>query len=69
MRVEIYKDGKTLTLPQMEKQYQEWVLHMHDCYDEEIVCGEDEPVLVINPSNKKQLGISADGKLVRYNKM
>lgn len=53
----------------MEKQYQEWVLRMHDCYDEEIVCGEDEPVLVINPSNKKQLGISADGKFLRYNKM
>lgn len=51
----------------MEKQYQEWILQMHDSYDEEIDCGEDEPVLIINPSNKKRLGISSDGKLVRYN--
>ena len=35
---------------------------MHDAYDEEAECGEDEPVLVIGPCNKKKLGISADGK-------
>lgn len=48
----------------MEKQYQEWILEMHNIYDEESDCGEDEPIIIIlNPSNKKQLGISSDGKL------
>ena len=61
--MEIYKDGKKLSLQQMEKQYQEWILEMHNIYDEESDCGEDEPVIIINPSNKKQLGISSDGKL------
>lgn len=52
----------------MEKQYQEWILDMHNTYDEESDCGEDEPIIILNPSNKKQLGISSDGKLylVRY---
>ncbi|WOG90855.1 hypothetical protein DCAR_0310101 [Daucus carota subsp. sativus] len=67
VHVEIYKDGKKLSLQQMEKQYQEWILEMHNIYDEESDCGEDEPVIIINPSNKKQLGISSD--VVRVHKM
>lgn len=47
----------------MEKQYQEWILQMHNTFDEESDCGEDEPIIILNPSNKKQLGISSDGKL------
>lgn len=35
---------------------------MHDDHDEEINSGEDEPVLVISPLNKKELGISSDGR-------
>lgn len=35
---------------------------MHEKYDEEIECGEDQPVIVLSPSNKKGLGISSDGK-------
>ncbi|WOG90862.1 hypothetical protein DCAR_0310108 [Daucus carota subsp. sativus] len=61
VHVAIYKDGKKLSLQQMEKQYQEWILDMHNIYDEESDCGEDEPVIIINPSNRKQLGISSDG--------
>lgn len=33
---------------------------MHDSYDEEIESGEDNPVVVVGPLNKKALGISSD---------
>lgn len=67
--VEIYRDGKLLTPLQFEKQYQEWILQMHDIYDQEIDCGEDQPLLIVGPSNKKQLGISSDGKLIKEDRM
>ncbi|KAK1571160.1 hypothetical protein Q3G72_012800 [Acer saccharum] len=60
INVEIYRAGKLLTPLQLEKDYQDWLLQMHDLYDEEINCGEDQPVLVINPKNKKTLGITSD---------
>lgn len=60
--VKILKDGKPLSLLQLEKDYEDWIIQMHNAYDEEIECGEDEPVLVIGPCKKKQLGISADGR-------
>lgn len=60
VHIEIFKDGKELSLQQVEKQYQDWIFQMHNLYDEESNCGEDEPVIIINPSNKKQLGISSD---------
>ncbi|XP_074380628.1 structural maintenance of chromosomes flexible hinge domain-containing protein GMI1-like isoform X3 [Apium graveolens] len=60
VNVEIFKDGKKLSLQQVEKQYQDWIFQMHNLYDEESDCGEDEPVIIINPSNKKQLVISSD---------
>lgn len=63
VHIEIFKDGKQLTLQQVEKQYLEWIFQMHSLYDEESDCGKDEPVIIINPSNKKQLGISSDGKV------
>ncbi|KAK2992739.1 hypothetical protein RJ640_023252, partial [Escallonia rubra] len=63
VHVEIYKAEKALTLSQLEKQYQDWILQMHDRYDEEIGSGVDEPIVVLSPSNKKGLGISSDGKL------
>ncbi|KAM7504877.1 hypothetical protein LguiB_003781 [Lonicera macranthoides] len=65
--VEIYRDGKLLTPLQFEKQYQEWILQMHDIYDQEIDCGEDQPLLIVGPSNKKKLGISSD--VVRVHKV
>lgn len=66
VHVEIYKDGKKLSLQQMEKQYQEWILRMHK--DGESDCGEDEPIIIIlDPSNKKQLGISSD--VIRVHKL
>lgn len=63
--VEIYRDGKLLIPLQVEKQYQEWILQMHDTYDQEIDCGGDQPLLIVGPSNKKKLGISSDGKLIK----
>ncbi|KAH1040040.1 hypothetical protein J1N35_041783 [Gossypium stocksii] len=33
---------------------------MHHMYDEEIDSGEDPPVLIVNPLNKKALRISSD---------
>ncbi|KAK4734712.1 hypothetical protein R3W88_008973 [Solanum pinnatisectum] len=58
--IEIAKDGKKLSLLQLEKLYQDWLFQMHDRYDEEIDCGEDQPTFVIGPSHKKELGVSAD---------
>ncbi|URE42715.1 hypothetical protein MUK42_32615 [Musa troglodytarum] len=58
--IEILKDGKHSSTLQLEKEYRDWVIQMHDRYDEEINCGEDEPVYIIGPQNKKQLGITAD---------
>ncbi|XP_074380621.1 structural maintenance of chromosomes flexible hinge domain-containing protein GMI1-like isoform X2 [Apium graveolens] len=67
VHVEVYKDGKKLSLQQMEKQYQEWILQMHYAYDEDSDCGEDEPIIILNPSSKKQLGISSD--VIRVHKL
>ncbi|KAF8379724.1 hypothetical protein HHK36_029171 [Tetracentron sinense] len=60
INVEIRRAGKPLTLSQLEKEYQDWVFQMHDGYDEEMECGEDQPVLVVSPCNKNGLGISSD---------
>ncbi|XP_017973164.1 PREDICTED: uncharacterized protein LOC18605777 isoform X4 [Theobroma cacao] len=65
--VEIYRGGKQLTFLQLEREYQDWLLLMHDSYDEEIVSGEDQPVLVVGPLNKKALGISSD--VIRVHKI
>lgn len=45
----------------LEKAYQDWILRMHDRYDEEIDHGEDQPVLIVSPANKKSIRISSDG--------
>lgn len=62
VNVEIYRDGKLLTPLQLEREYQDWILQMHERYDEETDSGEDQAVLVVNPANKKALGISSDGR-------
>ncbi|CAN0922576.1 Structural maintenance of chromosomes flexible hinge domain-containing protein GMI1 [Linum grandiflorum] len=60
VQIEITQDGKKCTLSHLEKQYQEWILQMHELYDKEIESGEDDPVMVVSPANKKTLGISSD---------
>lgn len=60
VKLDISKDGKQVTLLQLEKQYEEWIFQMHDRYDEVIERGEDQALLVVSPSNKKKLGISSD---------
>ncbi|CAA0813022.1 gamma-irradiation and mitomycin c induced 1 [Striga hermonthica] len=59
VQIEISRDGKKLTLSQLEKQYTDWVLEMHGRYDEEIDGGLDEPTLVILPSKIKKLDLSS----------
>ncbi|GER34307.1 gamma-irradiation and mitomycin c induced 1 [Striga asiatica] len=59
VQIEISRGGKKLTLSQLEKQYTDWVLEMHDRYDEEVDGGLDEPTLVILPSKIKKLELSS----------
>ncbi|KAF3955649.1 hypothetical protein CMV_019150 [Castanea mollissima] len=42
VNVEIYRDGKLLTPLQLEREYQDWILQMHERYDEETDSGEDQ---------------------------
>lgn len=60
VNINIRKDGKEITIAQLEKQYQEWVLYMHNEYDKEAEGGEDEPILVLGPSNTKKLAVSSE---------
>ncbi|XP_039016279.1 structural maintenance of chromosomes flexible hinge domain-containing protein GMI1-like [Hibiscus syriacus] len=60
VNVDIHRDGKQLTYLQLEREYLDWLLQMHRMYDEEIDCGEDQPIIVVSPLNKKALGISSD---------
>ncbi|MCL7026321.1 hypothetical protein MKW94_017651 [Papaver nudicaule] len=64
--VEIRRNQKLLSLSQLEKEYETWILQMHYAYDKELSCGQDVPVVVINPSNKKKLGITTE--VVRVHK-
>lgn len=51
-----------LTPAQLEKEYQEWMIKMHNQYDEEAdATAEDNPVIIVSPPNKKALGISKEG--------
>lgn len=52
-----------ITPLQLEKEYREWILHMHNDFDVEADAGdcEDKPVILLNPPNKKALGLSNDG--------
>ena len=62
INVEISRDRKLLTPLQLEREYQDWILQMHERYDEETDSGEDQGVLIVSPANKKALGISSDGR-------
>lgn len=57
----IWKAPKMLTLPQLEREYQGQILQMHTQFDEEVDSGEDQPVTIVGPANKKALGISSEG--------
>ncbi|KAE9604891.1 putative histidine kinase-like ATPase domain-containing protein [Lupinus albus] len=58
--VEIRKNGKVSSLLQLERNYEDWILQMHDVYDKEVDSGEDQPVMMVSPANKKALGISSE---------
>ncbi|XP_045808734.1 structural maintenance of chromosomes flexible hinge domain-containing protein GMI1 isoform X2 [Trifolium pratense] len=60
--VEITRDTKVLTPLQLEKEYQDWILRMHNDYDEGAYAGDcmDKPVILLNPPNKKALGLFHD---------
>ena len=55
----IHREGKPVT--QLEQNYQDWVMKMHDAHDEEATSGEDEAILVLESLDKKALGILRDG--------
>eukprot|EP01018_Ginkgo_biloba_P022976 Gb_24290 [translate_table: standard] len=61
--VRIERDGKVLSVAQLEREYQEWITAMHESYDEEVECCDEQSVLIVNPCNKRDLGISQDGKV------
>lgn len=67
--VKIYRDGKLLYPLQLEREYQDWILSMHERYDEETDHGEDQPIVVVSPANKKAIHISSDGRYKRINSM
>uniref|UniRef100_A0A803L2J8 Protein DEFECTIVE IN MERISTEM SILENCING 3 n=1 Tax=Chenopodium quinoa TaxID=63459 RepID=A0A803L2J8_CHEQI len=60
VKVQIERGGKQLTLQQLVREYQDWILQMHGQYDDECNCGDDESVLLLNPYNKEALGITSD---------
>lgn len=64
-RIKIYRDRNQLTLSQLKKEYEDWILQMHERYDDEAHCCEDQPVLVVSPANKKALRISSEGRCKR----
>ncbi|KAL8550899.1 hypothetical protein ACS0TY_000106 [Phlomoides rotata] len=66
VEVEISRDGKKMTVTELEKQYTNWISEMHDCYDDEITGGLDEPIIVLVSSMRKKLGITAE--VVRVHK-
>ncbi|KAJ0901669.1 putative histidine kinase/HSP90-like ATPase [Helianthus annuus] len=49
--IDIKRDGKSLNLTQLDKEYQLWLMEMHEKYDEEVDSRFDEPVLMTNPSS------------------
>lgn len=42
---------------------------MHERYDEETDRGEDQPIVVVSPANKKAIHISSDGRYKRINSL
>ncbi|KAG2240206.1 hypothetical protein Bca52824_090967 [Brassica carinata] len=65
VKMVIHREGKQVT--QLEQNYQDWVMKMHDAHDEEATSGEDEAILVLESLDKKALGILRDA--VRVHKV
>ncbi|CAM0949513.1 unnamed protein product [Alopecurus aequalis] len=63
--VDARKDGRPLNCTQLEKRYHDWINNMHEKYDMEIDGGNDEYIVIINPSSKERLGISEDVEVIR----
>lgn len=66
--IEILKGGKSLSLSQLEKEYEAWIFQMHE-YDDEVVSGDIEDsavVVLLTKQNEKALSISSNGKDVGY---
>ncbi|KAJ0546972.1 hypothetical protein HanIR_Chr08g0366881 [Helianthus annuus] len=49
--IDIKRDGKSLNVTQLDKEYQLWLMEMHEKYDEEVDSRFDEPVLTTKPSS------------------
>ncbi|KAL1819753.1 hypothetical protein ACET3Z_014622 [Daucus carota] len=62
IHVRILKEGKMLSLSEMESQYKNWILNMHSDFDEEVDCSMDEECVVVNidSSRKDLLGINSN---------
>ena len=69
--IRVFRDGKSLSPSQLERDYQDWLLQMHMKYDEEVDRGEDQPILVVSPSpaKGKTRHISSDGRHEQINIM
>ena len=46
-----------LSPAQLEKEYQDWVRQMHMQYDEEVIEGEDQPVIIVSRVNTIENGM------------
>lgn len=67
VKMVIRREGKQLGITQLDQNYQDWVMKMHDAHDEEATSGEDEGILVLESLDKKALGILRDA--VRVHKV
>ncbi|KAL0890596.1 hypothetical protein Bca101_014579 [Brassica carinata] len=67
VKMVIHREGKPLGITQLEQNYQDWVMKMHDAHDEEATSGEDEAILVLESLDKKALCILRDA--VRLHKV
>ncbi|XP_042036221.1 structural maintenance of chromosomes flexible hinge domain-containing protein GMI1-like [Salvia splendens] len=54
VQVKISRDGKALTFGQLQVLYNDWIMEMHDRYDEETDDGLDEPMLIVGASKEKK---------------
>ena len=66
VQVKISRDGKALTFGQLQTLYNDWIMEMHDRYDEETDDGLDEPMLIVGASKEKKnkkLDLKSSGKL------
>ncbi|KAL1532041.1 structural maintenance of chromosomes flexible hinge domain-containing protein GMI1-like isoform X1 [Salvia divinorum] len=69
VQVKICRDGKTLSFTQLQTLYNDWIMEMHDCYDEETDDGLDEPMLIVGASkDKKNKKLDLKSSVLRVHK-